>query len=532
MLAGAGPMRERVELAHVAPFCLGEVEVRPATRQIIRRGRCDTLEPRVMQVLVALAQARDAVVTRDELILRCWEGRVVSESAINRVLSRLRQFAGEFAGGAFSIETITKVGYRLTVAAPAGASHERVDAEQLSGVAAPPPAKADRSGRRAVLAGIASVAAIAVAAGGYRLSSSSQGRARSASAGRLYEKGVALREDGVVAVTGQVEALFAEAVRQDPDFAPGWAALALARAGQVPWEQGEDQQSMAARARFAARRALQIDPNSVEAKAALAFVPSTFGRWAEAEAEYRRLLAARAKTAFAEWLLHVRLSNCLVEVGRCSDAVAEMRKAAAVNPDHPYSNVGLTQALWHAGEVDEALRLSDAGLVRFPRHSDVWFTRMAVLTYSSRPEAAVAFAADRSRLPFRESGEGLLFRRIITARALAGLARADVDHAARLHRASAAADWEEIPAAARFFSALGELDTAFELLRGYFFNQGEFSSPSRPPRGPLTRYAVGDLFWAPMAPLWRDPRFRQLTQRIGLEDYWRSTGRAPDFRSA
>jgi DNA-binding winged helix-turn-helix (wHTH) protein len=531
MLEGAAGTNDRVELAHVASFRLGDVEVHPATRQLVLRDRRETLEPRVMQVLVALSQAAGSVVARDDLVLRCWDGRIVSESAINRVISRLRHIATDF-GGTFRIETITKVGYRLTLTAPSRAAEEEAGADHRSQPAGVASGDGYSGGRRGFLLGIASVAAVALAAGAYRLARSSSDAEPTSSAAQLYDRGAQLRARGSVNVTGQVEAYFAQAVQEDPSFGKAWAALALARAGQVPWEQGEDQQSMAARARFAANRALQIDPASADAQAALAFVPSTFSRWAEAQGEFRRLLEAPGKTSYCEWLLRVRLSNCLGEVGRWKDAVANMREAALVYPDHPYSNVGLTQALWHAGEVEEAIRLSDSGLNRFAGHSDIWFTRMALLTYSSRPEAAVAFAADRSRLPFRESGEGLLFRRIITARALAGLKPADVAHAARLHRASAAADWDEIPAAARFFSALGQLDIVFELLRGYFFNQGAFSSPTRPPHGPLTRYALGELFWAPMAPVWSDRRFRGLAERIGLEDYWRSTGLQPDFRQS
>jgi len=74
----------------------------------------ETIEPRVMQVLVALARASGETVSRDELIDSCWEGRAVSEDAIHRVISQLRKLGGGPAGGAFEIETVTKVGYRLT----------------------------------------------------------------------------------------------------------------------------------------------------------------------------------------------------------------------------------------------------------------------------------------------------------------------------------------------------------------------------------------------------------------------------------
>src|ERR1044072_212302 len=103
----------RVVLAYESSFTLGKLRVNPATREVAGGARSDILEPRVMQVLVVLARAEGAIVTRDELIVRCWDGRIVGEDAINRALSRIRHVAGEIGEGSFRVETITKVGYRL-----------------------------------------------------------------------------------------------------------------------------------------------------------------------------------------------------------------------------------------------------------------------------------------------------------------------------------------------------------------------------------------------------------------------------------
>src|SRR5215217_77247 len=107
----------RVVLAHELPFYLGLCRIVPASRQVEGDGPSETLEPRVMQGLVALARASGAIVTRDELINRCWEGRIVSDDAINRVISRIRQIGARIGSKSFTVETITKVGYRLLVQA-------------------------------------------------------------------------------------------------------------------------------------------------------------------------------------------------------------------------------------------------------------------------------------------------------------------------------------------------------------------------------------------------------------------------------
>ena len=102
---------DRIVLANEPPFRLGALDVTPAWRQVRFAGENRTLEPRVMQVLVALAGAHGGIVGRDALVARCWDGRIVGENAINRVISILRALAAETQ--AFGIETITKVGYRL-----------------------------------------------------------------------------------------------------------------------------------------------------------------------------------------------------------------------------------------------------------------------------------------------------------------------------------------------------------------------------------------------------------------------------------
>lgn len=103
-----------IVLAHERSFNLGRLVVHPATRAIHHPdGRREVLEPRVMQVLVALAQAGGSTLTREDLTELCWGGRVVGEDAICRVISRLRRTARGLGSGCFDIETTVRVGYRL-----------------------------------------------------------------------------------------------------------------------------------------------------------------------------------------------------------------------------------------------------------------------------------------------------------------------------------------------------------------------------------------------------------------------------------
>lgn len=113
----AAPSPKQIDLAREADFALGGLLVRPSVRQVEAHGIGETLEPRVMQVFVALAGRAGQVVSRDELIERCWEGRAVGDDAINRCTARIRKLGD--TSGAFSLETIPRVGYRVVVEAEA-----------------------------------------------------------------------------------------------------------------------------------------------------------------------------------------------------------------------------------------------------------------------------------------------------------------------------------------------------------------------------------------------------------------------------
>ena len=115
---------DKVELAHEPDFVLGRLTISPSRRELVRDdGKREVIEHRMMRVLIALGKARGSILTRDELIMSCWDGVVVGDDAINRVMSRLRKVANGIGAGSIEIETITKVGYRLTSNGDEGADY-------------------------------------------------------------------------------------------------------------------------------------------------------------------------------------------------------------------------------------------------------------------------------------------------------------------------------------------------------------------------------------------------------------------------
>lgn len=93
-------------------FNLGDWEVLPA-KGILRRGGEEVHpEPKVLEVLLALARRDGDLVTKDELIAEVWDGKAFSDEPILRCISLLRGHFNDKKPFTI-IETLARRGYRL-----------------------------------------------------------------------------------------------------------------------------------------------------------------------------------------------------------------------------------------------------------------------------------------------------------------------------------------------------------------------------------------------------------------------------------
>ena len=81
------------------------------------------VEPKLVEVLFYLYQHQDKVVTREQLIKDVWRGQVVSSNAVSRAISQIRQILKRSDEPIPQIETIPKVGYRLSANLPDNISY-------------------------------------------------------------------------------------------------------------------------------------------------------------------------------------------------------------------------------------------------------------------------------------------------------------------------------------------------------------------------------------------------------------------------
>jgi len=94
-------------------FYLGEWEVEPMRGQLVGPSGTVHVEPKVMEVLVALAGKPGQVVERNELVDEVWAGRAVSDEPLNRCIAKLRRLLDDSRTDPKFIETVPKRGYRL-----------------------------------------------------------------------------------------------------------------------------------------------------------------------------------------------------------------------------------------------------------------------------------------------------------------------------------------------------------------------------------------------------------------------------------
>jgi len=118
LLARAAALLRRSGAARAgdASYRFGDVELREATRTVVRRGKTVELSPKEFDLLAALLHAQGKIVTRDELLRRVWGYR---SAAVTRTLdthiAELRRKLEARPAEPRHILTVRKVGYRIAM---------------------------------------------------------------------------------------------------------------------------------------------------------------------------------------------------------------------------------------------------------------------------------------------------------------------------------------------------------------------------------------------------------------------------------
>jgi len=498
------PAALRIDLAEEPEFNLGGLKVVPAERAVVYNGFRRELQPRVMQVLVALANAGTSVVSRDRLVNLCWNGRIVGDDAVNRVILSLRHLAQEFTPQPFVIETVPRVGHRLI------ASDDRNNR----------PIPTDRRGLLIAGSAVAIVSAAVLGWIGTRQED------LPTEARPLVEGARAAMVEGNVDQLGNAVAKLKKAAELAPNNAEVWGLLALAYEKQARFAPGKERDQLVARGLESANRAVAIDRDQPEARTAMIFAMPQFRNWRAYEAACRSALRSHPRHPGPNFAL----AKLLAQVGRNAEALNHMEIALVRLAMAPELHVFRTMLLWSLGRIDEAESKLDRAFHLWPRHTGLWFTRFQFLAYNGRPAAALAMLADTANRPigipdwdFELSG--------LQARAIEG-DTATINRAltASVRAARHGSGFAEN--AIIFASIVNARDAAFKILDALFFGRGfsvgeVYFTKEQGVYTPARHRNTYFLFWRQLANVRGDPRFRRLTAELGLDDYWRRSGTRP-----
>lgn len=587
----AGPPWERpIDLAREPEFQLGNIVVKPGLREIFQaEGTRQTLEPRVMQVLVALARADGEIVSRDDLVRTCWNGTIVGDDAINRPISLLRRLSEGTGKGSFRIETIPRVGYRLIEG-----SHRHTTSD-------PEPPR--RLSRVPLWAGLA--VAAAVAGGLTAWPARPQGptysialqhfRAPPAAANFDDQLSSALTSLDVPTIGGRRALTLTGSVMQDGGgFTVNARLFAPGRRGTV-WSGAITRPSVGARELAETAKALGLIAQCAlaganDAKDLAPELLSLYARTCELGARGQnalgrrvaRELTARAPDFPGGWfaLSHHALTLYLSEPrpdpvlreealaaarklvalrpnaqdGYRSEALALgprqwrererlLRRAAALDPIYvDGAQAFLSDLLLEVGRADEAFQL-DQGLARQNPDDPVGQLRLALSAEAAGSELLADRAIARARALDPDRAQTLLWRSAVWRRDWPDAERylpprdPVLDEVQRsAYRALATGDEARKDAAAKAVMKLPDGCCApmrAELLTLLGRHAEAIALLEKLDAGGSSGAPPFDVAWfltdPAMRPLWRDPAIEPLLGRIGLVDYWRASGTRPDL---
>jgi TolB-like protein/tRNA A-37 threonylcarbamoyl transferase component Bud32 len=217
--------------------------------------------------------------------------------------------------------------------------------------------------------------------------------------------------------------LFEQVIASDPAFAPAYAGLVDAYAFMSMEIQGIPSETALSRMRPAAVKALEIDPLLAEAHAAMGLLHSRERDWENAQRSFQRAIQLNATltrtytnyvtstliplgrideaTRLLEGALRadplsldVRRELAMVQIiaGRYEEAIANVERVLAVDPDFPFADLFLARALTFAGRLPEALRLWDGSKAEPRPH--FWMAHAYVMAGRRAEVEKIAAATD------------------------------------------------------------------------------------------------------------------------------------------
>ncbi len=178
---------------------------------------------------------------------------------------------------------------------------------------------------------------------------------------------------------------FQRTVKLDPDYAPGWSALAwaaIARAEDGPSFAEGYRDAMAA-----AQRALQLQPGLAEAHAAVGRIKRSYDwDWAGANAAFQKALALEPQNS----VVLLGASSLQASLGSFEEAIALNRRAVEIDPLSVAAHLSMGMHAYYAGHQELAADAFQKALAISPDSPAAHYLLGLVYLANSRPQQALA----------------------------------------------------------------------------------------------------------------------------------------------
>jgi len=160
---------------------------------------------------------------------------------------------------------------------------------------------------------------------------------------------------------------FQKAIEQQPDYALAYAGIADSYIMLANWEFAPPVDAYP-KAKAAALKALDLDPELAEAHTSLAYVTLLYEwNWQEAERRFRRAIAINPNYASA----HHFYSICLMTAGRQAEALAEIQRAQQLDPLSLIVNDVVGWIYYEGRQYDKAIQQYEKTLEMEPSYAPV-----------------------------------------------------------------------------------------------------------------------------------------------------------------
>jgi TolB-like protein/DNA-binding winged helix-turn-helix (wHTH) protein len=114
-------------------YQFGPFELDLATVELREGDKTRAMEPQVFALLALLVENRERLVSKEEIIDKVWDGRIVSDAAVASRVKSARQALGDDGKSQRFIRTIHGQGYRFIASASTSRSPGTIDSMDLAG---------------------------------------------------------------------------------------------------------------------------------------------------------------------------------------------------------------------------------------------------------------------------------------------------------------------------------------------------------------------------------------------------------------